>query len=923
MSAVNDIPSLQKLTPDQDLQCYFRRPSAIAALSQSNAAGFTVSGCWREQFDWAVVEWNRDNVFEHPVFRNLPDGDLSGLRLTYEEQRVNCIALESTLYATVDWPYLRVWADPGDGEKIYWIPLRDHATAVGGTYTPASGTFELKGTATGGDYIELAWDQLHFTCQLYGEETLEAAVARLAQSFDQKTMKATADGAKITLTLADAHTGANGNRLGVYGNVYREGGEPTETWQPPWQLLGGGKSPDRWRIDLDFTSIEGHQDSSTGPMVTVPMNAVRKMRWTWAADLQPGAFARSEFAVTISNWTVAGSDRGYQVAGLGSRRVEDDDSALQYTGDWTASRGNFSGGSIQYATTPNASVTYTYRAPQDHLLYLGTRRAPSCASVSIQVDQNPSQYVPLVLDGEDVLVRLKLGALAGNVDHCVRVTHAGDDGSYFYFDFLEIAVAGTDLPVFVPDPQTTLATDWDTDHSLALSPERTARIIQSLGFTGRANHYAGALWFYEISNPGQQYATATITFSGEAEFGKTTLMTLDGWPFSHLNLIGDTPTSLAKAFEFLVNEGSTAVWAQAADGVLTLTARAVGTTGNGLSLAVDTGGSTKLRAQTSGATNGGTDAPWLTDLNAAPRINRAARDWSRSFFSALRGYGIDVTTSFSMELGNGDASGEAAIAQRYPDGSPCMLNTPALQTNFSSKSTAFWQQVYLDMADVMADAGLQPYLQFGEVQWWYFCPPTDPANGNWKPLPNAGMPFYDDYTASTFESQYGRSMHVFLDPSDDPKRYTEESTFLPGLIGRFTATVMDFVRQKHADARFEVLYPPDTNDAPLTRVVNLPPTWTPANLDCLKTENFTYTGDRNLDKARTSIGLPAQLGFPAEKTAHLVGIGDYTSPWTKECRLSKGQKIESVVLFALDQMCLIGYGLPLTAKSGRSLFLGA
>jgi hypothetical protein len=50
------------------------------------------------------------------------------------------------------------------------------------------------------------------------------------------------------------------------------------------------------------------------------------------------------------------------------------------------------------------------------------------------------------------------------------------------------------------------------------------------------------------------------------------------------------------------------------------------------------------------------------------------------------------------------------------------------------------------MANVMAAAGVQPYLQFGEVQWWYFCPPTDPANGNWTPIANGGMPFYDPYT---------------------------------------------------------------------------------------------------------------------------------------------------------------------------------
>ena len=115
--------TLQKLQPDRDLQCYFFEPSAIAALSSTSATGYTVSGTWRQQFDWAVIEWNRDNVFEHPAFRSLPDGDLSGLTLSYQETRENCIPLDSDLFPTVDWPTLRVWANNGSGEQIY---LRSH-----------------------------------------------------------------------------------------------------------------------------------------------------------------------------------------------------------------------------------------------------------------------------------------------------------------------------------------------------------------------------------------------------------------------------------------------------------------------------------------------------------------------------------------------------------------------------------------------------------------------------------------------------------------------------------------------------------------------------------------------------------------------------------------------------------------------------
>jgi len=118
---------LSKLRPDRDLQCYFQEPSAVAALSGTSPSGFTVSGCWRQQFDWVVVEWNRDNVFEHPALRNLPDGDLSGLHLSYEETRTNCIPLDSTTYDSISWSYLRIWEESNNTENFHRVPLNDDA----------------------------------------------------------------------------------------------------------------------------------------------------------------------------------------------------------------------------------------------------------------------------------------------------------------------------------------------------------------------------------------------------------------------------------------------------------------------------------------------------------------------------------------------------------------------------------------------------------------------------------------------------------------------------------------------------------------------------------------------------------------------------------------------------------------------------
>jgi len=925
--------TLRKLRPDRDLLCYFLEPSAAAALSETSPNGFTVSGSWRQQFDWVVIEWNRENTFEHPAFRNLPDGDLSGVALTYDETRHNCIPIDSTLYPTVDWPSLRIWADPGGVETLYRVPIKSHATPIAGSYQPATAIFTLTGTPTVNDWVELAWSQEHYSYKVSQGDTLDSVVQAIADAINQvpsPTMRASRNGSQITLTyigagqtLESSTVGANGNRIGVYGNVQADSGpgQPvTESWQPWFQQLSGGTSPTQWRVSLDFSNLLADDNTTV-----IPTHSVRKMRWTYSADLQAGSYQRSEFQVTVSNWTVSGTNLTYQIAGPGSRRIEDTAAELIYLGNWSTSNGNFSGGTISVTTTQGDAVVCRYRASQAHQLYLGTRKTFSGAQITVAIDQQAATSVNLLLTGEDVLVRIPLGALSGQDTHTVTLTHAG--GESFYFDFLELAVPTTTLPVFTPDMRITLATDWDTDHSIALAPERTAWMIQALGFAGRANHYAGALRHYELAPHNYTYSSATVQFNGTPTRSAITTLTIcpvdspnPPTQIQHLNLYGDTAVSIAKAFELEINSGYTAIWAEANDNVLTIYSREIGGDGNSITISADpasgvfglqTSGSTLAGGTGGSAINGGNDNNWVTDLTVVPRMNRAARDWCRSFFRALQGYGIAATAAFSMELGHGDRSPEAGIAQVYPSGNAVWLNTPALQTNFSLLSTAFWKQAYLDMATVMSEAGQVPYLQFGEVQWWYF-----PDDGS-------GMPYYDAYTTSTFAATYGRPMQVITNSNVAPSSYPQEAAFLPGLIGAFTSAVMSFVRQTFPNAKFEVLYPPDTNDTPWNGAVNLPSSWNPTTLNCLKTENFTFTGGRNLNLARNSILLPMQMGFPQSKSSHLVGITGYTTPWQKETRMSLAENLDSVVLFALDQFCLMSCPVPPPVGARKAAYMGA
>lgn len=166
-------------------------------------------------------------------------------------------------------------------------------------------------------------------------------------------------------------------------------------------------------------------------------------------------------------------------------------------------------------------------------------------------------------------------------------------------------------------------------------------------------------------------------------------------------------------------------------------------------------------------------------------------------------------------------------------------------------------------------------------------------------------------------------MRIIESGQADVSAYAEEVELLPRLIGEFTAAVMEHVRTAHPACRFEVLYPPDTNDTPIGRAVNFPASeWTPQKLACLKTENFTFTGNRNLDKARMSLRVAPGLGFPAAQRSHLIGIGGHNTPWAREWAIAMASGVESVVLFALDQFCLIGYSLPLGRGVSRSTFMG-
>ena len=840
-----------------------------------------------------------------PCYETFPDGDLSGLTLSYREQRTNCILMDSSLFPTVDWPYLRIWAeDAGGQEQLYRVRLSENATATQGSFVSAQATFSLQGVLTAGDVVELAWLDEHYFHTILGTDTVASVLQTLSDNINalSTTVSSQHSGGAGTVTLTNLKPGEEGNRLGVIANV---SGAQSETWSPVDQTMTGGASPTEWQVDLDFANL---QDLGGNP---IPTHNVRKMRWTYSAAVQQGAYSRSEFEALVSNWTVTGTNRTYQIAAQRSRRFEDN--GALYSGAWAQSQGNFSGGTIQKTNQIGANVTVGYNSPINHRLYLGTRYTFESGTVSVAIDSDPPQVLDLFVPAEDFLARIDLG-LHTPGPHTVVATLTGANAASadnsFYFDCVEEAIETTVVGAQAVRASETLATDWDTDHSLAVSPERVAWNLEMLGFKGLANHYAGAILFYELVNSGNAYSQGTITFQGAPVFSQNVQVVIDGTVFSRLTLSTDTIESVTKAFEFLINDGATGVRASASGDVLTIFARIMGTAGDSLTLSASPACGSFQAIASGPNLSGGVDGQWITDTNSLPRLNRAARDWHRAYFLALKTRGIDAVAAFSMELSHADDSLVAGLAQRYPDGSPVLLTTPAVQTNFSPTSLDFWKQAYLEMAQMQDEALTTPYLQFGEVQWWYF------SNAS-------GMTFYDDYTKTEFQTQHGRAIHTFTSNDDSPDPFPEEKTFLPSLIGSFTSAIRSFVLATYPQTKFEVLYPHDVNDHLLTRAVNYSDAdWTSGNLEVLKTENFTYTGSRDMNKALESIRFPQQKGFAVGQAAHLVGVFNASEPWNWERRLSRSEGVTSVVFWAFDQFSMIGYSLPLYDGVRRAQFLG-
>jgi len=710
-----------------------------------------------------------------------------------------------------------------------------------------------------------------------------------------------------TITIRAARPGYNGNMIRLYelhknSNLYIT---------PSAVQLRGGSSDAVWRVTIDF-SAEGLTD-------------LQKIWLTFAPKLADSApYEPQEWQATFSNWTVtdAQSKRALKVAGPLSVRIEEDDAWVSYSGFWEWAPVNWwSGGRAKRAAQEGATATVETHCTAVHDIYLGTRLDFDCGIVEVRLDGG----VPFQLDcyTEAARARQARRKVFSNVSagqHAVEVRLTGaknpsSQGYYYYFDFLECAVP-SDVPE-APETRTdvAVATDYGTDHTWKLSPQRLVWAIRKLGLVGEVNHYVSVFWWNQRKRSGGFFPSVTVTYGGTWAGGDEAFLTIGGATIGKSVFPADTPSTIAAHFAYYINEVFVGVWAEASGNVLTITVRSPAPAYSfSFSESHNSAGGT---VSVSGSFTGGVMGNWVIDDTVTPVLNRAARDWHADYFAELAANGMSCVAAFSQELVLPPDDPPVAVwVQRYPDGNPVATATGfgdklSNHCAFAPPFRDYIQQAYGEMASLMEAAGLTARLQFGEVLWWYF--------------PNSsGMAFHDAATTSRFQTQYGRPLHTFLTPNDDPSvNGYVDADFLRQTVKDHVDAIRTYVLAAHGSASFELLWPLDVNDPNtrrLNRYINLPLEWETqpgSGFDTFLIEGFQYAGvDRDLDKVRWMSGYPFEvLSWPRAACRYLMGNFYAGWPFARDYLTARRTLVPLIKIWAYDHLCLYARRLPVPAES--------
>jgi hypothetical protein len=145
-----------------------------------------------------------------------------------------------------------------------------------------------------------------------------------------------------------------------------------------------------------------------------------------------------------------------------------------------------------------------------------------------------------------------------------------------------------------------------------------------------------------------------------------------------------------------------------------------------------------------------------------------------------------------------------------------------------------------------------------------------------------------------------------------------DANFLAGQLAAHVAALKSYVLGLYSNAKFELLWPRDVNQASqqLNLYVNLPSTWDASGFDRWKTEALSFGSGSNLDEALGAIQFPftSPMSWPKNQIWYNLPVLTPNCPWQREYLLAARQGMAGIVLWAADHIRLRSEPLPLAAE---------
>lgn len=196
-----------------------------------------------------------------------------------------------------------------------------------------------------------------------------------------------------------------------------------------------------------------------------------------------------------------------------------------------------------------------------------------------------------------------------------------------------------------------------------------------------------------------------------------------------------------------------------------------------------------------------------------------------------------------------------------------------------------------------------------------------------------GMAFYDADTLAAANNALGRNLTAFYTQDDDPTvNNSADALFLSQRISAYQQMVQAPTLATYPDASYELLWPEDVNrpDAPyfnigypfpqggrLNNFVNLPASWKQqanSGFQFFKTEALSWSASYNAqNESVAAINYSTQVlqWLPAQ-CRYLIAWFNGNCYWPYEYSVASPLGFNWVGFFAIDQMCLLSWLLPLS-----------